>query len=322
MLHKRKIAQRVSKKAHKILQRNDKVPKLGEHFFEEVPKLKKVLLDVKQCFFDIEMLFSKNQIKCKSIHILGKDFSHFHKEILDEIINQELYLKEYNDEHNRKNPEEAYGFMLFANKNFLDKTYYDIDDYLKKFYILIDDTILEYITGNVEQSETRVSQNYKKLSGKLINTLSLNLDSYIEVYSIENYLRAYILVKYKIQYKSENLTELFKSNKKIQEKALSRKMEDDKNGWTEPRGRTLLSYLDFDELKKLVVHNDNWSLFEKDFPDQDFIRIRFNELYQVRNKIAHNANVTQQEFDMIKMYSNQIFTQLKKYDDEIKLIEL
>ena len=102
----------------------------------------------------------------------------------------------------------------------------------------------------------------------------------------------------------------------------SEKSDDDKNGWTEPRGRTLLSYLDFDDLKILIIQNDNWLLFEKDFPSQDFIKIRLQELYQIRNKIAHNANITQQEFDMLKMYSTQIYTQLKKYDDEIKLIEL
>ena len=47
-------------------------------------------------------------------------------------------------------------------------------------------------------------------------------------------------------------------------------------------------------------------LFESDFPSQDFIKIRIQELYQIRNKIAHNANVTQEEFDMLKMYSNAL----------------
>ena len=64
------------------------------------------------------------------------------------------------------------------------------------------------------------------------------------------------------------------------------------------------------------------AIVESDFPSQDFIKIRIQELYQIRNKIAHNANVTQEEFDMLKMYSNQIYTQLKNYDDDIKLIEL
>ena len=47
-------------------------------------------------------------------------------------------------------------------------------------------------------------------------------------------------------------------------------------------------------------------MFESDFPSQDFIKIRIQELYQIRNKIAHNANVTQEEFDMLKMYSNAL----------------
>lgn len=322
MKNKKQIAKIVNKKAYKILHTYKTLPKIGDYFYEEVPKLKKLLLDIKQCFFDIEMLFSQNQIKCKAIQILSKGFSNFYKETLNEIIKQDLDLKHYNDEHHDKNPEESYGFMLFSNRRFLDETYFVIDDYIKKLQIFINDTILEFITGNVEQSNSQISHNYKKLSGKLINTLSLNSDAYIEAFSIENYLRAYILVKYKNKYNSEDLNELFKTNKKIQEKALSRKSEDDKNGWTEPRGKTLLSYLDFDELKKLIIQNNNWLLFESDFPSQDFIKIRIQELYQIRNKIAHNANVTQEEFDMLKMYSNQIYTQLKNYDDDIKLIEL
>lgn len=322
MRNNKKIANSVSKKANKILQKYKSLPKTGDYFYEEIPKLKNFLLEIKQCYFDVEMLFSQNQIKCKAIQVLSKAFSNFYKETLNEITQQDLDLKRYNDEHHNKNSEEDYGFMLFSNRQFLDETYFIIDDYIKKLEIIINDTILEFITGNVEQSNSQISQNYKKLSGKLINILSLNSDAYIESFSIENYLRAYVLVKYKSKYNSEDLTKLFNTNKKIQEKALARKAEDDKNGWTEPRGKTLLSYLDFDELKKLIIQNDNWLLFEPDFPSQDFIKIRIQELYQIRNKIAHNANVTQEEFNMLKMYSNQLYTQLKNYDDDIKLIEL
>ncbi len=322
MRDKKQIAKIITKKTNKILQKHKSLPKIGDYFYEEIPKLKKIMLDIKQCFFDIEMILTQNQIKCKPIQILSKDFSIFCKEILNEIIKQDLDLKHYNDEHHDKNSEENYGFMLYSNMKFLDETYFSIDDYIKKLQLLINDTLLEFITGNIEQSNSQISHNYKKLSGKLINILSLNSDAYIEAFSIENYLRAYILLKYKNKYNSNDLSELFKTNKKIQEKALSRKSEDDKNGWTEPRGKTLLSYLDFDELKKLIIQNDNWLLFETDFPSQDFIKIRIQELYQIRNKIAHNANVTQEEFNMLKMYSNQIYTQLKNYDDDIKLIEI
>lgn len=188
--------------------------------------------------------------------------------------------------------------------------------------LAINDVLLEYKTGNIQQTENRLTNNYKKLSGKLISILSLNTDAYIEIFSIENYLRAYIVVKYKIEYKNDNLIELFKENTKIEKKALSRKQEDENNGWLEPRGKTLLSYLDFDELKTIIIQNNNWNIFKRDFPNQDFIRIRFDELYQIRNKIAHNANISQQEFDMIKMYSNQIYKQLQKYDEDIKLAEI
>lgn len=319
---KKRKAIKVRNKAISIYKKNKTIPNVGDYFFEEIPKLKNKLAEVKNCFFDIEMLFTKNEIKCNSIKTLSKLYSDFYLNKLTEITEQDFDLHTYNENHNKKDPKESYGFMLFSNRDFLLKTYYKIDEYLKKLYILIYDTIVEYNTGNVEQVENRISKNYKKLSGKLINTLALNSDAYIEAFTIENYLRAYILVKYKSKFGNESLFELFKNCKKVQEKAISRKEEDDKNGWTEPRGKTLLSYLDFDELKKIIIQNDNWSIFEKDFPNQDFLRIRVQELYQVRNKVAHNANVTQEEFNLLKMYSNQIITQLKIYNDDIKIVEL
>ena len=212
-----------------------------------------------------------------------------------------------------------YGFMLYSNQEFLDKSYLSLDDYIKKMQLAVDEALLEFKIGNIQQNDSRITNHYKKLTGRLINILSLNSDAYIEMFSIENYIRAYILLKYKKLFHNDTLVDFFKNSTKIEKRAFSRKQDDEKNGWLEPRGKTLLSYLDFDELKNLIINN--WSSFEKDFPDQDFIRIRFNEMYRIRNKIAHNANVTKEEFDMLKMYSNQIFAQLKNYDDDIKLIE-
>ena len=297
-----------------------KPPIVGEYFYKEEPKLKKYLSKINQSFFDIQHLFTSNAIKCDAIKLIYQHFSKFYKLTIEELITQNLDLDEHNEQQKKEKPTQFYGFMLYSNQEFLDKAYLEIDGFVKKIQLAIDDTLLEYKTGNIQQIDNRITNNYKKLSGNLINTLSLNLDAYIEIFSIENYLRSYILVKYKLNFNNNNLIEFFKTSAKIEKKALSRKEDDEKNGWLEPRGKTLLSYLDFDELKNLIINN--WSHFEKDLPDQDFIRIRLSELYQTRNKIAHNANISQQELDMIKLYSNQIIAQLKFYDDEIKLINL
>lgn len=186
---KKRKAIKVRNKAISIYKKNKTIPNVGDYFFEEIPKLKNKLAEVKNCFFDIEMLFTKNEIKCNSIKTLSKLYSDFYLNKLTEITEQDFDLHTYNENHNKKDPKESYGFMLFSNRDFLLKTYYKIDEYLKKLYILIYDTIVEYNTGNVEQVENRISKNYKKLSGKLINTLALNSDAYIEAFTIENYLR-------------------------------------------------------------------------------------------------------------------------------------
>lgn len=318
-MDKNMLIRKIQKKTKSII-RKLKAPHVGDYFFQEDRKLKTYLSKINQSFFDIQHLFTSNEIKCNSIKSLYQDYSKFHNSIIEELITQNLTLDNFNEKKRKEDSNCSYGFMLYSNQKFLDKTYLFLDDYVKKMQLAIDDTLLEFKIGNIQQNDNRITNNYKKLSGKLINILSLNSDAYIEIFSIENYIRAYILLKYQKLYNNDSLTEFFKNSTKIEKKAFSRKQDDEKNGWLEPRGKTLLSYLDFDELKNLIINN--WAPFEQDFPEQDFIRIRFNELYKIRNKIAHNSNVTQQEFEMIKMYSSQICSQLKKYDDEIKLVEL
>lgn len=313
------LIRKIQKKSKTIIGKL-KAPQVGDYFFQEDKKLKAYLSKINQAFFDIQHLFTSNEIKCDNIKLLYQYYSKFHMSIIEELITQNLTLDNFNKKRKKEDSNHSYGFMLYSNQKFLDKTYLLIDDYVKKMQLTIDDALLEFKIGNIQQNDSRITNNYKRLSGKLINILSLNSDAYIEMFSIENYIRAYILLKYKDQFHNDSLTEFFKNSTKIEKKAISRKQEDEKNGWLEPRGKTLLSYLDFDELKTLIINN--WASFENDFPEQDFIRIRFNELYQVRNKIAHNSNIAQQEFDMLKMYSIQICDQLKKYNDEIKIIEL
>ena len=312
------LIKKIQKKTKAII-KGLKAPLVGNYFFEEDAKLKKYLNKINQSFFDIQHLFTNNGIRCDTIKLIYRHYSDFHKSMIEELVSQNLKLDNYNENRKKEDSNHIYGFMLYSNQEFLDKSYLSLDDYIKKMQFAIDDALLEFKVGNIQQNNSKITNHYKKLSGKLINILSLNSDAYIEMFSIENYIRAYILLKYKKLFYNDSLTDFFKNSTKIEKKAFSRKQDDEKNGWLEPRGKTLLSYLDFDELKNLIINN--WASFEKDFPDQDFIRIRFNEMYRIRNKIAHNANVTQEEFDMLKMYSNQICAQLRNYDDDIKLIE-
>lgn len=89
-----------------------------------------------------------------------------------------------------------------------------------------------------------------------------------------------------------------------------RKELESKNQWISIRGNNDLFYLDFKELGALIVNN--WNLFKNYFPDQQWVNVKMEEMGNCRNLIAHNSYVGQQEKNLIKLYYNQILSQIGK----------
>lgn len=136
-------------------------------------------------------------------------------------------------------------------------------------------------------------------------------EAYTYLYSVENSLRLFIekvaKEKYGANYFSSlNITKDLK--RKIEERMENGKAQK----WLGVRG-TELFYLDFKDLGSII--NNNWDIFKKYFPSQDFILPKLSDMAECRNKIAHNSYVNDVERNLMKTYYNVI---LKQISDTMK----
>ena len=100
-------------------------------------------------------------------------------------------------------------------------------------------------------------------------------------------------------------------NNDLERKFNDRKLKEEKQKWISPRGaNSPLYYLDWGDLVKIIRKHEN--LFEDIIPDIKFIELRLEELERLRNIIAHNGLVPDEnDIDRIivhfKDWCNQIY---------------
>lgn len=87
---------------------------------------------------------------------------------------------------------------------------------------------------------------------------------------------------------------------KIKQFAELRKSIAEKNSWLEGAPAPLLNYVDFGHLSDIIIQN--WPSFSDLVPSQHWLKQRFDELEKVRNYIAHNRMLMDNEFERIEMY--------------------
>lgn len=148
------------------------------------------------------------------------------------------------------------------------------------------------------------------LGEELIEKGKKMANAYIIVYCLENFLRDFIDRKltdfYGSDYESKNVF-----SKKTRNRANDRKKEESANRWLAIRGDKILYYLDFAELPDVVTLEDNWNnIFKNYFPSQDWIKSKLDELYQIRNRIAHNSYLDDNSFKTLELYYHQIISQI------------
>ncbi|MDD2518595.1 MAG: Swt1 family HEPN domain-containing protein [Bacilli bacterium] len=90
--------------------------------------------------------------------------------------------------------------------------------------------------------------------------------------------------------------------KSIKEKALIRKEKESKLRYLSNRGSELLSYVDFEDLSKIMTSSDNWVYFEPYLNDQEWARKIFSDLGNSRNVIMHSGILD--EFDITRIGVN------------------
>lgn len=136
-------------------------------------------------------------------------------------------------------------------------------------------------------------------------------EAYTYLYSVENSLRLFIEKIAKEKYGDNyfaSLTITSSLKKTVEERMKNAAAQK----WLGVRG-TELFYLDFKDLGS--IFNNNWELFGKYFPSQDFILPKLNDMAECRNKIAHNSYVNDVERNLMKTYYNVI---LKQISDAMK----
>ncbi len=201
--------------------------------------------------------------------------------------------------------------------SFFDVKYNKISEYLLNFKESMCKTFLiikgGYITPN--KQDLRI---YKILPEKLIEIERKNMKPYLRIFEIENFLRIYINLKYYAKYGNYSLDELFKYATKAKAKSQTRFETAQKQGWTMPLEQPIVFYVNFEDLESLLTASSNWDLFKDDFKSQDFIKLRLNELYDIRNKIAHNCSLSKSEITSLNRWCGQIYSQLSNYKEKIR----
>lgn len=132
---------------------------------------------------------------------------------------------------------------------------------------------------------------------------------YIYLYSVENSIRLFIDKVCKENHGDDYFSKI-SLNKSIKDSIDVRKKQEEKNKWIRVRGTSELFYLDFKELGMIL--SNNWTLFSKYFPDQNWIITKINEMAECRNLVAHNSYVGQHEKDVVRVSFNSILRQINQ----------
>jgi hypothetical protein len=133
---------------------------------------------------------------------------------------------------------------------------------------------------------------------KELTAIAKTEDAHQLLYSIENKLRQFVLTK------------IQETGGKIDE-SMMRDWESAKKKEAQPQRKPndydLIYYSTFDQLKKIIVQNENWEkIFRRYFRRQDGVISRINELDDIRDTIAHNRMLSEFDYDCFKTLCDQI----------------
>jgi hypothetical protein len=133
---------------------------------------------------------------------------------------------------------------------------------------------------------------------KELTAIAKTEDAHQLLYSLENKLRQFVFTK------------IQEANGRIDE-SMIRDWEAVKKKEAQPQRKPidydLIYYSTFDQLKKVIVQNENWEkIFRKYFRRRDGVISRINELDDIRDTIAHNRMLSDFDYDCFKTLYHQI----------------
>lgn len=131
---------------------------------------------------------------------------------------------------------------------------------------------------------------------------------YLYLYCVENSLRK-LIEDVGREKEGPDYFDKITINKRVREKIESRKEEEKTtNNWVRLRGDSDIFYMDFTELGLLI--ENNWSMFKDHFDSSQWIKTRIDELAKLRNRVAHNSYLGEDEQEMIRSHYKSILKQL------------
>lgn len=127
--------------------------------------------------------------------------------------------------------------------------------------------------------------------------------AYFMLYCIENTLRLFI------ESEEKKMLKPLVIPSSVRNKISGRKANESQNKYISVRGTTDLFYMDFKELGDVIVNNQE--LISK-FPNENWVRVKIDELGNIRNLIAHNSYIGEHELKIISTNYESILRQIRK----------
>lgn len=158
-----------------------------------------------------------------------------------------------------------------------------------------------------EIKEVIKEKNCLNIGDELIEKGKKMANAYISLYVLENYIRQYIDMKLTKSVGPGYMSTVI-IPQKIKKGLDSRKSQEQEKKWLPLRGENDLYYLDFIDLADFIVNN--WDYFKDDIKDQNWIKVKMEELYGVRCLIAHNSYISDDNIQLLEVTTKQIISQL------------
>lgn len=162
---------------------------------------------------------------------------------------------------------------------------------------------LEVISSSLDDDKLGILDNDIIEKGKSMS------DAYLIMYCLENLLRDFVDKTFTDAY-GEKYEEKITISNSVKNKANSRKKEEEKSKWLPLRGNSFMYYLDFNELGDIITNN--WNDFKGMLPNQEWIKAKISELYNIRCLIAHNSFLDSTAFEVLNVDYKQIVKQIGK----------
>lgn len=162
---------------------------------------------------------------------------------------------------------------------------------------------LEIISSSLNKDKLDILENDIVEKGKKMS------NAYLTMYCLENLLRDFVDNTLTEAYGEKYEDKITIANS-VKSKVKSRMNDEAKNKWLPLRGNSYVYYLDFNELGDIIINN--WNNFKELLPNQEWIKAKVGELYDIRCLIAHNSYLDSTSFEVLNVDYKQMIKQIGK----------